>query len=290
MSSARAHGQRLIRWLKASCVIAVAATAISAYPEGSPSGNTAAPGENSCARCHDGTMNDGSGSVVISGVPDVYQPDQEYTLTVKVSHGMFHLWGFQVTALDSSNRGVGTFRVIDSTTTRKLNGSGALAGRTYVDQTQSGMHSGQSHDASWQVAWKAPAADAGRITFYAAALAANDNGGSSGDSTYTTSVKTGVTTPMVIAPTYKNGKIVLQDNGSNIEDGAVLQVTGGGTTSPQTFTLVRNAKGTKWLVKKSARSSPDGMSAALAWPAGTTATFIVTNRNGSVSAAVSAGR
>ena len=121
-------------------------------------------------------------------------------------------------------------------------------------------------------------------------MAANDNGGSSGDSTYTTSVKTGVTTPMVIAPTYRKGKIVLQDNGSNIEEGAVLQVTGGGTTSPQTFALTRNAKGTKWLVKKSARSSPDGMSAAMAWPAGTAATFIVTNRDGSVSAAVSASR
>lgn len=290
MSSARAHGQRLIRWLKASCLIAVAATAISAYPEGSPSGNTAAPGENSCARCHDGTMNDGSGSVVISGVPDVYQPDQEYTLTVRVSHGSFHLWGFQLTALDSSNRGVGTFRIIDSTTTRKLNGSGALSGRAYVDQTQSGMHDGQSGNASWQVAWKAPAADAGRLTFYVAGLAANDNGSSSGDSTYTTTVKTGVTTPMVIAPTYKNGKIILQNNGSNIEDGATLLVTGGGTTSPQTFALTLNAKGTKWQVKKSARSTPDGMSAALAWPAGTTATFIVTNRDGSVSAAVSAGR
>ena len=62
-------------------------------------------------------------------------------------------------------------------------------------------------------------------------------------------MKTGVTTPMVIASTYRNGKIILQNNGSNIEDGAVLRVTGGGTTSPRTFALVRNAKGTKWLVK-----------------------------------------
>jgi hypothetical protein len=54
---------------------------------------------------------------------------------------------------------------------------------------------------------------------------------------------------MVIASTYRNGKIILQNNGSNIEDGAVLRVTGGGTTSPRTFALVRNAKGTKWLVK-----------------------------------------
>lgn len=290
MSRSSVHGQRWSRWLKASIVIAVTATAISAYPSGSPSGHTAAPGEDSCARCHGGVLNDNAGSVALSGVPDVYEPGQQYTLTVRVSHSTARAWGFQVTALDPNNRGVGTFSVVDATTTRMVNGGGAFSGRVYVDNSSSGTFPGQSQNASWRLAWTAPANDKGRITFYAAGLAANNNGSASGDSTYTTSVKSGVTTPMVIAPVYKNGKLILQNNGSNIEQGAELQLSGGATTATETFPLVLNAKGTKWIVKKSAQSTPGGMTVSTAWPAGTTVSIVVVNPGNAASAPVSASR
>lgn len=288
MSNRHIPGRRWTRWLKALAVVAVAATTALAYPSGAPTGTTAAPGEDSCTRCHGGVLNDSAGSIAITGVPDVYEPGRQYTLTVKLSHATARSWGFQLTALDGNNHGVGTFAATDTAHTRMLNGGGAFSGRTYIDSSSGGAFDGQSGSATWQVAWTAPANDKGRITFYAAGLAANNNGSASGDSTYTTSVKSGTNTPMVIAPVYKNGKIILQNNGSNIDTGATLQLTGGATTQTEEYPLVTNAKQTKWVVRKSARSTPSGLSVADAWPAGTTVSLVVSNPDGTPSAPVSA--
>src|SRR5215203_393475 len=95
---------------------------------------------------------------------------------------------FQLTALDGASKPVGTFTLVDRGVTRTARGSGNLAGRVYVEQTSTGTFEGKAGSASWDVKWTAPAADAGRVTFYAAGNAANSNNQSSGDNIYTTSV------------------------------------------------------------------------------------------------------
>jgi hypothetical protein len=278
----------ILKWIKVGLVTMTIAFTAYGHASGPPSSRTGAPGEPNCTQCHTGTLNAGAGSVSILGVPDVYVPGEQYTLTVRVAHPDRRRWGFQITALDSANRGAGTLARVNPNLTRLVNGSGQFAGRVYIEQTSTGTFEGQSQNAEWEVNWTAPATDIGRITFYAAGNAANNNDSSNGDNIYTTFVRSGTVLPTIIAPAFKKGKIVMSADGSNIENGATLDVTNGSTT--ETFALALNGKGTKWVVKKSAASTPGGVGPEAAWPAGTTVTMVVRNSDGQVSPAVEVSR
>ena len=269
----------------------MAATVAYGFASGPPAGHTGAPGEGTCIECHTGTLNSGPGSVTITGVPDSYEPGQEFTLTVRVQHPDRRRWGFQITALDAQNRPAGTLSAINRNITKIATGTGSLEGRRYVEHTTNGTFAGQAQGGEWDVKWTAPNADVGRVTFYAAGNAANNNNASSGDSIYTTAVSTGSSAaPMIVAPAYKKGKIVLQANTSNIESGATLEVTRDGVEGSEVFPLVLNPAGTKWLVKKMALSTPGGMKVDQILPAGTAVTIVVRNPNGTPSAPAALAR
>jgi hypothetical protein len=278
-----------LRGAKAAAVTLVAVTVAYGFAAGPPAGRTGAPGEATCVQCHTGTLNSGAGSVAIEGVPDVYEPGQEYTLTVRVSHPDRRRWGFQITALDAQNRPAGTLGLVNRNLTRAANGTGGQQGRTYVEHTAQGTFAGQPSGASWEVRWTAPAQDIGQVTFYAAGNAANNNNASSGDNIYTTSVATGASAPTIIAPVFKKGKILLQANGSNIADGATLEITREGE-EPESFPLVQTATGTRWQVKKKARSVPSARLASEVIPEGATVTLVVRNPDGMVSAPATLSR
>jgi hypothetical protein len=277
--------QTINRGLKAACAAGLAATVAYGFASGPPAGHTGAPGEQTCIQCHSGTLNSGPGSITITGVPDSYEPGQEFTLTVRVQHPDRRRWGFQITALDAENRPAGTLAAVNRNLTRVISGTGSLEGRTYVEHVTNGTFAGQALAGEWQVKWTAPAVDVGRVTFYAAGNAANNNNASSGDSIYTTAVPTGSSAaPMIVAPVYKKGKILVQANASNIESGATLEVSGENVDGAQIFPLVQNATGTKWLVKKSARSTPGALSVDQVLPAGAAVTLVVRNPDGTASA------
>ena len=275
---------------KVTLVVAAAAIVAYAHAAGPPAGRTGAPGEQTCIQCHTGTLNAGQGSVTISGIPETYEPNQVITLTVRVQHPDRRRWGFQITALDGENNKAGTLTAVNRNLTRIANGTGSLTGRTYVEQTTTGTFAGQALGAEWEVKWTAPDHDVGRVTFYAAGNAANGNNASSGDNIYTTAVSTGTTSPTVIAAVYKKGKILLQANGSNVIAGATLEVSGGSLSGTETFPLTLNAKGTKWQVKKSARSTPSGLSVDEALPAGSSVTIVIRNPDGTPSAPATLSR
>lgn len=271
--------------LKALICVTVIATVANGFSDRPPAGRTGAPGEATCAVCHTGTLNSGPGRVEIEGVPSAYLPNEEFTLTVRVSHPDRRRWGFQITALDSQNNPAGTMLAVNTTQTTTVNGTGSLSGRTYVEHRAAGTFDGTSNGASWEVKWRAPANDVGRVTFYAAGNAANANDASSGDNIYTTAVQMASNSaPMIIEPVYKKGKILLQANGSDIDTGAVLIVSGGNLAEAQTFALKLNKPGTKWQVKKSSTSTPGGLTVDGVLPAGTTVTLVVRNPNGMESA------
>jgi hypothetical protein len=279
-----------LKGAKVTFALAVLVAVAYGYSGGPPAGHTGAPGEQTCVQCHSGTLNSGPGSVTISGVPESYEPGQQITLTVRVQHPDRRRWGFQITALDGQNNPAGTLSPVNRNLTKVASGTGSLQGRIYVEHTTTGTFAGQAQGAEWQVKWTAPDHDVGRVTFYAAGNAANNNHASSGDSIYTTAVSTGTTGPMIIAPVYKKGKILMQADGSNVTDGATVEVSGGGLDGTETFPLALNSKGSKWLVKKSARSTPGGLTVDDVLPAGSSVTIAVRNPDGTVSAPATLSR
>jgi uncharacterized protein (TIGR03437 family) len=154
-----------------------------ADPDGSPSARTGAPGETTCTSCHSSfALNSGMGKLAISGLPATgYAPGQVIAVTVTMTQPNIAMWGFILTALDDAGKAAGTLAVSDSVNTRLRTGTVSGAQRQYLTQSQSG-----NAVSTWTMRWTAPAQSVGKVTFYAAGLAANDNGGASGDYVYTT--------------------------------------------------------------------------------------------------------
>lgn len=150
---------------------------------GAPTGRTGAPGESTCAtsNCHDGTVNSGSATIELGLMNDLtaYTLGATHTVSISIDGAQSAARnGFEIVALDAQNANVGEWILSgDDKRTR------SAGGKDYVTQTRDG--SGQS---SWEIDWKAPESDAGDVTFYLAYNDANDNGGSSGDNIYTTTL------------------------------------------------------------------------------------------------------
>ena len=103
-----------------------------------------------------------------------YMPGQTYTLgvTINSTSGNPSRFGFQMTALvDSDNTNAGTITDVSSNAQSLV-----INERTYVE------HAGSSSSESFSATWTAPATGTGDVKVYAAGIAANGNGGSSGDS------------------------------------------------------------------------------------------------------------
>lgn len=130
-------------------------------------------GAGSCQTCHNGGAFNPSASItILSGDEPVteYIPGEEYTVRVSSTfEGTPPEFGFQAVALDGDNNTAGAwvdgdgYKIVD------------VAGRSYTE------HSPVSADATFDIAWTAPASGIGTVSFYAATCVANDNGGSGGD-------------------------------------------------------------------------------------------------------------
>lgn len=149
-------------------------------------GNTGAPGDivtpngqpQTCINCHN------AGNVLVNPVITLldaagdsvqqYAPGQDYTvrLTVNISGGDVVGYGFQMIGLrDSDNTDLkgfsagGSYKLVTVSTT----------GRIYAE------HNNMQVNNVFDVAWKAPVAGSGSVTFYAAANGVNNNLNTSGD-------------------------------------------------------------------------------------------------------------
>ena len=156
------------------------------FSNGPPAGSTGAPDEGTCADsgCHTGfTQNSGPGSLTLTG-PTQYAPGDTFDFTINLSQTGQKRWGFELTALNSSNQSAGTILVTTPSRTKLL----SAIGRQYLEHTSIGTNNG-TIDASpgWNFQWVAPTIGAGQVTFYVAGNAANGNGLNQGDFIYTTS-------------------------------------------------------------------------------------------------------
>jgi hypothetical protein len=153
-------------------------TSATRNPNNPPTGNTNAPGETTCVKsgCHGGGSY--TGTVTITGVPDTVVANQSYSITLKQASNSVRA-GFQLTCLDNANAACGTL----TAGTGSSIGSGANSRKYARQSTPKTMANGS---ASWTFTWKAPAtASANTIKFYYTGLAANGNGGTSGDNVFT---------------------------------------------------------------------------------------------------------
>ncbi len=150
---------------------------------GAPSGFTGSPGDggNTCAisGCHSGIAVGIKSNVFTSNIPtDGYVPGTTYTITATAqSSTSISTFGFQISPQTSSGTLVGT--MIATSLETKLTGTGK-----YLTHTSSGI-TGINGIKSWSFNWVAPAAGTGNVTFYGVFNHANGNGGTSGDSIFT---------------------------------------------------------------------------------------------------------
>lgn len=143
-----------------------------------PTARTNAPGETTCTGCHTGTLNSGPGSLSLTGLPaGGYIPGQVYTLTASVN-ATASKYGFEITALRTTNAMAGSFALTSPTTTSLGTATVSGGSRSYVG------HKTANTTSSWSFNWTAPSTAVGTVTFYMAGNAANGTGGTGGDAIY----------------------------------------------------------------------------------------------------------
>lgn len=156
------------------------------FSSGPPTGMASnRPYYNNCTVCHSTTaVNAGTGSVALSGVPEVYTPGATYTLTVTNTEFSARRWGFELIALRANGSMGGVFTVTDAVNTQIV----SSAGLDYVMHTTTGSHAGMSGPRSWSVDWTAPAAADGDIAFTVSGNNSNNNSTPGGDKIYNNAI------------------------------------------------------------------------------------------------------
>ena len=168
---------------------------VRASSSGPTSSHTNAPSESNCTACHtDFPLNGGAGSMIIAGVPTNYLPNQQVPVTVTINDSNAVIFGFQMTAIDSQGKKVGTFSFPAQNPQPLKIVQGLVGGnqRDYIEHTSSGISPlpMQFGTKSWTFKWTAPNTRAGKVRFYAAGNAANSDGDTSGDYIYATNKAT----------------------------------------------------------------------------------------------------
>ncbi|MCX6624818.1 MAG: TIGR03118 family protein [Acidobacteria bacterium] len=160
---------------------------------------TGAPGDDplACTSCHSGTLNSGKGSVKIVLPGARYTPGAKHRIAVQIADPDQRVWGFEFTARlasDLTNGQAGDLSPSDSNTQVICDDlspkpCSAAAPVQFIEHTLDGSRPGTANGASFEFDWTAPAAGAGKVTFYVAGNAGNGNGHNTGDHIYAAMVE-----------------------------------------------------------------------------------------------------
>ncbi len=192
---------------------------------------TNAPGEGNCTACHAGTVNSGTGSVRITGIPPTYIPGQPISITVITREENASAYGFQLTAIDGQGNQAGTFTVPTAPPVQTQVVTGFVIGvaRKYVEHTSIGVQPTEFGSKSWTFTWNAPSPAKGKIDFYAAGNGANGDATNDGDFIYTTSTSSSP------APSYSiNGHVYLTDGTRGLRNSSIALIDQNGVTRTAT--------------------------------------------------------
>jgi uncharacterized protein (TIGR03437 family) len=203
-------------WLGAAAALCLG------YSNGLPIGSTgaAADGGRDCSSCHQMTVPDPRGKVTLEAGP--YQAGKPQRIRVTVTHPEAARWGFQLTAraLNDPGRPAGQFtptgevRVLCAPDGRDAPCGGE---REFAAHRAQSTGAGAASGKTWEVEWTPPGEEVGRIRLYAAGLAANGDGRSGGDRTYTATMDLGWAGPCALRGTPVVSAVV---NGASFESGA----------------------------------------------------------------------
>ncbi len=163
------------------------------YSSGAPSASTGAPSEQTCAMagCHDdNTINSGTAKLSIEVGQFGDNKNLGLPITVKINDNGKIRFGFQVTALDEYNKSIGSFIVTDSSRTQLLGPKNDLPDRNYLTYTYYGTLGSKLGETEWTMNWIPTENKPGKVTFYVAALSADNDGSDKGDFTYTAKTST----------------------------------------------------------------------------------------------------
>ena len=151
-----------------------------------PDYRTGAPGEGTCRDCHSSYgLNTGAGEIMVMGIPEMYDPGQSYTLTVKVYSPDMSQFCFELTAVaEDDDAPSGSFACIDSTETC------VRGGGKYIKTTKMGCMGATDYTKTWDVTWKSPSKAESAITFYGCGLGGDAEGNKGGDRVYTCKMTT----------------------------------------------------------------------------------------------------
>ncbi len=162
---------------------------------GSHISSTGAPGEETCGKagCHvDATIdldNDFEVTSLTLGAGEkTYKPATLYSLSLKAKKATVGRFGFQILALDSNNRSIGTFAVPSGSTKVQLQ-KGAVNGadRNYVTHTTAGNKPAVVGEIEWKFNWTSSQKYQGKVTFYYCVNATNFDAKNTGDHLYVAS-------------------------------------------------------------------------------------------------------
>lgn len=152
-------------------------------------GYTGGPNDSACTQCHspggnlDGTVN-------ITGLPSIVNPNQTYPLTVTImdtSPGLNAAKaGFQMLSLKQDQTNGGTFSEVASETSTDVKISG---GKSYIGH-EPAKNFQANNSVTYDLEWTAPSSATGPITLYIGSIVANGNNANSQDKFIANSVST----------------------------------------------------------------------------------------------------
>jgi hypothetical protein len=168
-------------------LLALGPVAIVAFSDGPDPALTGGFGEPTCLQCHnDNGMNDASGKLNLSGIPEMYTPGKDYTITVTLARPELARAGFQLAARfdqgNSAGMSAGVLRASDPRT-QLIEGAGSRV--IYIEHTLVGSKVERAGTAEWTFRWTAPETG-GPVIFHVAGNASNDDRSALGDFIYTT--------------------------------------------------------------------------------------------------------
>jgi uncharacterized protein (TIGR03437 family) len=203
-----------IRIAQAAAICTALPLLLLAYLSGPDAGLSGVPEEDSCTDCHNGPSGTGSVTVTFPGAL-TYTPGAKQHLVVNVADAAQKGWGFQLTARQggSSVTQAGTFapgadgytQLVCTQANFRSQAFGSACTTNgmalqYIEQTKSGARLGTAGAATFEFDWTPPASSLGNVIVYVAALAANGDGTTHGDHTYTARYTlTGPAAPPVIS-------------------------------------------------------------------------------------------
>jgi PKD repeat protein len=194
-------------------------------------GETAAPGETNCTRCHSGSLiTSGSNfnNIKLTGNFSAggYLPDSTYTVTVSHTQSGINKWGFQTTFLDSNDRKAGTVASKGSRNRRRTKTVKKFL-RDYIEHTSSGSSSTSTNKTEWTFEWTAPSTIIGDVSVYVVVNAANNNGQNSGDQIYSKKFTLSPSSLIPVASIAVNNKVACA--------GTSVKFTGSGTKTTTSY-------------------------------------------------------